>query len=197
MTVGRARHWCRWEDLSFMFSRRVRIRSSRWAPVRSNALGAGQGEVPPDTPNASGAGSAIGAASSPGRRASGVGAPPAGRWRRVLDLAGVLCAQDELGLALLIELRVEHLVIKVGSGLRLKKNACTGCLDDLVVLTRTTRGCDLQRARVFRFGCGGYDPQARPAGGLRGRGDGLDGLGGRLGQDQHAWSPFTSRPAEA
>jgi hypothetical protein len=32
-----------------------------------------------------------------------------------LDLAGVLRAQDELGLALLIELRVEHLVIKVGS----------------------------------------------------------------------------------
>jgi hypothetical protein len=40
-------------------------------------------------------------------------------------------------------LRVEHLVIKVGSGLRLKKNACSGCLDDLVVLTRTSRGCDL------------------------------------------------------
>src|SRR6266480_1495723 len=114
-----------------------------------------------------------------------------------LDLVGDLRAQDELGLALLIELRVEHLVIKVGSGLRLEKNACSGCLDDLVVLTRTSRSCDLQRARVFRFRCGGYDPQARPAGGLRGRGDGLDGLGGRLGQDQHAWSPFTSRPAEA
>jgi hypothetical protein len=40
-------------------------------------------------------------------------------------------------------LRVEHLVIKVGSGLRLKKNACSGCLDDLVVLTRTSRNCEL------------------------------------------------------
>jgi hypothetical protein len=38
-----------------------------------------------------------------------------------LDLVGVLRTQDELGLAPLIELRVEHLVIKVGSGLRLKK----------------------------------------------------------------------------
>ena len=62
---------------------------------------------------------------------------------RPLDLVGVLHVQGEVGLALLIELRVEHLVIKVGSGLRLKKNACPGCLDDLVVLTRTSRGCDL------------------------------------------------------
>ena len=48
-----------------------------------------------------------------------------------------------MGLALLIELRVEHLVIKVGNGLRLKEHACSGCLDDLVVLIRTSRGCDL------------------------------------------------------
>jgi hypothetical protein len=42
-----------------------------------------------------------------------------------LDLAGVLRAQGEVGLALLIELRVEHLVIQVGSGLRLKEHACS------------------------------------------------------------------------
>ena len=48
MTVGRARRWCWWGDLSFKFSRRVRIGSSRWAPVRSNVPSAGQGEVPPD-----------------------------------------------------------------------------------------------------------------------------------------------------
>ena len=85
-----------------------------------------------------------------------------------LDLAGVLRAQGELGLALLIELRVEHLVIKVGSGLRLKEHACSGCLDDLVVLTRTSHGCEPQRARVFRLRCGGYDPQARHVRSLRG-----------------------------
>ena len=88
--------------------------------------------------------------------------------QHALDLAGILHAQGEVGLALLIELRVEHLVIKVGSGVRLKEHARSGCFDDLVVLTRTSRGCELQRARVFRFWCGGYDPQARPVGGLRG-----------------------------
>ena len=62
---------------------------------------------------------------------------------RPLDLVGVLHVQGEVGLALLIELRVEHLVIKVDSGLRLKEHACSGCLDNLVVLTRTRSGSDL------------------------------------------------------
>jgi hypothetical protein len=73
-----------------------------------------------------------------------------------------------VGLALLIELRVEHLVIKVDSGLRLNEHACSCCLDNLVVRTRTSRGCERQRARAFRFRCLGYaGPSRRGSAGLR------------------------------
>jgi hypothetical protein len=85
----------------------------------------------------------------------------------VLGLAGVLHAEGEAGLALLVDLRVEHLVLKVGRGLRLQEHACPGGLDDLVVLAGNQRGCELEPGRVTGIWGGGSDPQARPLGDLR------------------------------
>jgi hypothetical protein len=56
----------------------------------------------------------------------------------VLILTRALHAEREVGFALLIDLRVKHLVLKVGSGLRLEEHACSGGLDNLVVLARTS-----------------------------------------------------------
>ena len=85
------------------------------------------------------------------RRAGRITERRGGPWPRVLGLAGALHAQGEMSLALLIEVPVEHLVLKVSSGLRLKEYACSGGLDDLVVLAGTCRCCDLQRTSVLRF----------------------------------------------
>jgi anti-sigma B factor antagonist len=59
-----------------------------------------------------------------------------------LGLAGALHAQGEVGLAFPVDLRVEHLVRQVDSGLRLQVDVRAVCLDDLVVLTRPARGGD-------------------------------------------------------
>ena len=114
-----------------------------------------------------------------------------------LGLAGTLHAQGEVGLAFPVDLCVEHLVRQVGSGLRLQVDVRSVCLDDLVVLTRSARGCDLQHSRVCGFGGGGRDPQACPFGSPWRRYKGLDGLGGRFGQHQHACHPFISRPGRS
>jgi hypothetical protein len=50
-----------------------------------------------------------------------------------------------MGHAVRADLRVEHLVLEIGSGQRLKVDVCPGGLDDLVVLARSRRGCDAQR----------------------------------------------------
>jgi hypothetical protein len=54
-----------------------------------------------------------------------------------LDLAGALQAKGEEGVALRVELRVEQLVLEIGSCRRLRKHPRSGCLDDLVVLGGT------------------------------------------------------------
>jgi hypothetical protein len=66
-------------------------------------------------------------------------------WRavRVLDLAGVLYAQGEDGLAILVDLRVEHLVLEVCGGLRLEVQVRAGGLEDQVVLAGPGRCRDL------------------------------------------------------
>ena len=89
-----------------------------------------------------------------------------------------------MGLALAVDLGVEHLVLNVDGGLRLEVDVCAGGFDDLIVLARSRRCRDLQRPRVGRFR-GGRDPQAGPFGCLRGRLNGLDDLGGCFGQYQH------------
>jgi hypothetical protein len=53
---------------------------------------------------------------------------------RVLDLAGVLYAQGKEGLAILVDVGVEHLVLQVGGGLRLEVQVRAGGLEDQVVL---------------------------------------------------------------
>jgi hypothetical protein len=63
-----------------------------------------------------------------------------------------------VGFALLIDLRVKHLVLKVGSGLPFEEHACSGGLYNLVVLAWTRRRCDLQRTGVVRLRDGGCDP---------------------------------------
>src|SRR5581483_7848003 len=87
---------------------------------------------------------------------------------------------------------IEDLVLEVHSGLRLKEHAYTSGLADLVDLLGSRRGRDLERARAFRFRFRRRAAQARPFMSLRGGRDGLDDLGGRLGQDQHVWSPLAS-----
>src|SRR6266550_953955 len=86
----------------------------------------------------------------------------------VLDLGGALQAQREVGLALAVDLGVEHLVLEVGGGPRLEVDVRARGLDDLIVRARARRGRDLQRTRIRGFR-GGYDPQARAFGCLRGR----------------------------
>jgi len=83
-------------------------------------------------------------------------------------LAWVLRAEREAGVAVLVDLRVEHLVVQVDGGLRLEEHARSPGLDDLVVLSRAGRGRELETARALRFRGGGRDPQPRPAGGLAG-----------------------------
>jgi uncharacterized protein (DUF2236 family) len=77
-----------------------------------------------------------------------------------------LHGQREAGVAVLVELRVEHLVLQVDGGLRLEEHACSPGLDDLVVLSGSGRGGELQPTRALRFGGGGRDPQPRPGGDL-------------------------------
>ena len=116
-----------------------------WADVAATSLSANK----PEAPSASSPGTGSEPRRprpSPSREARTVAR------LRSLDLIGVLHVQGEVGLALLIKLRVEHLVIKVGSGLRLKEHACSGCLDNLVVLTRTSRGCELRAYSPAWFG---------------------------------------------
>jgi hypothetical protein len=81
-------------------------------------------------------------------------------------LGSELHGQREAGVAVLVELRVEHLVLQVDGGLRLEEHAGSPGLDDLVVLSGSGRGGELQAARALRFGRGGCDPQSRPGGGL-------------------------------
>ena len=57
---------------------------------------------------------------------------------RVLELA-VLHAQGEDGLAILVDLRVEHLVLEVGGGLRLEVQVRAGGFEDQVVLAGADR----------------------------------------------------------
>jgi uncharacterized protein (DUF2236 family) len=81
-------------------------------------------------------------------------------------LARELHAQREAGVAVLVDLRVEHLVLQVGGGLRLEEHARSPGLDDLVVLLGTGRGSELQPTRALRFRGSGRDPQPRAAGDL-------------------------------
>jgi 4-nitrophenyl phosphatase len=97
-----------------------------------------------------------------------------------------LLGEGEAGRALLVHLRVQHLVVQVGGCLRLKEHPGPVVLENLVVLCGALRRCHLQRARVIGGRRrGGGDPQPRALGGLRRGGDGLDDLDGRRGQDQH------------
>src|SRR5215469_6725498 len=54
----------------------------------------------------------------------------------LLSLAGPLHAQGEVGLSVVVHLRVEHLVLEEGRGLRLEEDVRSGGVDDLVVLAR-------------------------------------------------------------
>src|SRR5437762_8580481 len=64
-----------------------------------------------------------------------------------LGVVGALHAQGEMGLALAVDLGVEHLVLEVDGGLRLEVDVCAGGFDDLIVLARSRGGRDLQRTR--------------------------------------------------
>src|ERR1700755_537941 len=97
-----------------------------------------------------------------------LGWPRPPRRKAVSGLAGTLHAEGEVGLALAVDLGVEHLVLEVDGGLRLEVDVRAGGFDDLIVLARSRRGRDLQRTRVRRSP-GGRDPQAGPFGRLRGR----------------------------
>src|SRR6185503_7094418 len=97
-----------------------------------------------------------------------LGWPRPPRHRVVSGLVGTLHAEGEVGLALAVDLGVEHLVLEVDGSLRLEVDVRAGGFDDLIVLARSWRGRDLQRTRVGRSR-GGRDPQAGPFGRLRGR----------------------------
>src|SRR6185437_10083313 len=106
--------------------------------------------------------------------------------KSALELLWGLHAQRELGLARLVDLGVEDLVLKVGGGLRLEKYLCPGRLEHLIVLRWTGYRGELQLLRAGRFVDRGVDPQARTLRRHRGRCKSFDDLGGRLGQHQHA-----------
>ena len=99
-------------------------------------------------------------------------------------------------MALVIELPVEHLILKVGSGLRLEEHAGSGGLDNLVVLAGARRCCDLQRTSVLRFWDRGCDPQAGPAGACGIDVTDLTASAAASVRTSMRGHLFTSRPAE-
>jgi hypothetical protein len=64
-----------------------------------------------------------------------------------------------MGLALVVDLRVEHLVREISSGFRLEVEVRPGGVDDVIVLVGSRRGRDLQRSRVPGSRGRGRDPQ--------------------------------------
>jgi hypothetical protein len=67
----------------------------------------------------------------------------------VLDLTGALQDQGEVGLALAVDLGVEHLVLEVNGGLRLEVDVGAGGLDDLIV--RRSRAAVTATLRSAKF----------------------------------------------
>src|SRR6185369_857899 len=69
-----------------------------------------------------------------------LGWPRPPRRKVVSGLAGTLHAEGEVGLALAVDLGVEHLVLEVDGGLRLEVDVGAGGFDDLIVLARSRSG---------------------------------------------------------
>jgi drug/metabolite transporter (DMT)-like permease len=122
------------------------------APVRQDATGGSDGQA---RHARRGSGSSAGCGPTPAGLSAAYGLAPADVGRsqpilghlgrryappQVLGLARTLHAQGEVGLALTVDLRVEHLVVEVGSDLRLEVDVRPGGLDDLVVLAGSGRG---------------------------------------------------------
>src|SRR5688500_8432506 len=110
-------------------------------------------------------------------------APPRAPASPSAQSSGLL-ADREADLAAL-DLGVEDLVVEGLSGVGLEEDLCPTLLDDLVLLGRNGGDGDLERTlrRAFRP-CG--DPEPRPLRHLRRGDDALDGLGGRVGDGEHA-----------